>query len=650
MSDRQLVLAAIGGNEQAFSSLVQAHQQALVASAWQLTRNREDAEDLALETCVEAYRHLRSLKEADNFRAWLFIILRNKCYRYLRQRHPENSSLEEHADTLAAPVPLHAGVELFELAAQLPYSYREVLIARYVYDLSYAEIAEALGSSERAVRVRCVRAREQLRQLAQRAEAEESALLQSARALVGGITTMLLSRVNMEVGSTMNVHAQASQGHPAQAPMHWAGWQALSHLAPWKTAVTVTAVLIVSGMGSLLLFHPHGHSSGIMAAGAVTNQVSKSSHAHSALEQSGGMRVVLAIPNHALFTYTLTPPLAGPREAAGKQRAMIKALADPAIGMASDTQDGNLLSVVVLENSVQVTTLAKNADIAKSQLQKVNAVMAQLFAYGQYSSSDPNNIMAYYKPVDSQLQETVRNIMMRRVNPDGRNDVQAYANGLDQVVVEIPGEKDPEHVTKLIGATAWLEFRLVPNEMSVDVQRDANGQTRGLTITEHGKPIADKEVIAASYLVLPGSALKPSSEVTYDQARNPAVSFSIGDQQSRERFSSIISAHIGENLAFVLDNKIIVAPVIKDAIPGDGIISGGFPTLESARELATLLNAGALPVPVRIVESRIVSPTDRQGHSPLTSRIMGVGTAAHQVAKLDAGTQQDIRYNTDTTF
>ncbi len=60
----------------------------------------------------------------------------------------------------------------------------------------------------------------------------------------------------------------------------------------------------------------------------------------------------------------------------------------------------------------------------------------------------------------------------------------------------------------------------------------------------------------------------------------------------------------------MLDNKIITAPTIKDAINGEGIItSGGFTTLESAQDLATLLNAGALPVPVQIVENRTVSAT-----------------------------------------
>lgn len=269
MEDSRLVSAAMRGDAQAFSELVQTHQRALVASAWQLTRNREDAEDLAQDACVEAYRKLRTLKDSSKFRPWLFVILRNKCYRYLQQRHPEEFSLEEHADTLAAPTPYYACTELFALVEQLPLPYREVLIARYVHELSYTEIAEILGGSEQAARVRCLRARERLRTLAQQEQADERLLTQTARALVLGISTTLLSRVTKEIGTTMYAHALSSKAPIAQAPTRWAGWQGLAHVATWQTAATVTAVLAIAGIGLRFALQPHGQpprGAGVLAA------------------------------------------------------------------------------------------------------------------------------------------------------------------------------------------------------------------------------------------------------------------------------------------------------------------------------------------------------------------------------------------------
>ena len=220
MEENPLEMAAMRGDARAFSELVCLHQQALVASAWLLTQSREDAEDLALEACLEAFRKLHTLHDEYQFRPWLFAVLRDKCYDYLRQRRPEEFSLEAHAGTLAAlaPAPSPRPAELFALVEQLPLTAREVLIAHYIGEQSYAEIADVLESDEPAVRTRCLRAREQLRKLAQQREpAEESALLRSAQALVGGISTTLLSRVTSEVEASLRVQAVTGKGLMAQA-------------------------------------------------------------------------------------------------------------------------------------------------------------------------------------------------------------------------------------------------------------------------------------------------------------------------------------------------------------------------------------------------------------------------------------------------
>jgi len=306
------------------------------------------------------------------------------------------------------------------------------------------------------------------------------------------------------------------------------------------------------------------------------------------------LHVVVDIPASAEFTYQLTPALTDPMAAAQKQAQLVTMLADAKKGLGAAH-----LSAIVSENQVTVTSLAKSADEANAQDKKVNAAMLAIFGNGHFREAD---VTKSYKPVDAGLQQNVCRILECRANPNGTRGVRAAAQGTNQVALDIYGVKDPAQMEKMLRVTARMEFRLVPDDINVNLDHATNE----VTITRKGVAITEKEAVDASYLVVAGSALKPNCDVTYDNQHNWAVSFAMKDKASSERFGAVTASNIGKQLAIVLDNKIITAPVIQGAIPGDGIIAGGF-TLESAKELATLLNAGALPVPVTIVENRVVT-------------------------------------------
>ncbi len=173
MDDETLIAATLSGNVEAFGTLVLRYQHPLVAAARHLAaRTADDAEDLAQDALVDAYRNLGALKDRTKFKAWLFGILRHKCLTFLQRRTPDALTLDEMEDTLVTPVP-DDGADLADLLDRLPLADREVLAARYLQELSYDEIAEALGTSVNVVRVRCCRARERLRTLfAARRQAE----------------------------------------------------------------------------------------------------------------------------------------------------------------------------------------------------------------------------------------------------------------------------------------------------------------------------------------------------------------------------------------------------------------------------------------------------------------------------------------------
>ena len=171
--DAQLVAQCLRGDQNAFGELVRRHQERSFAAALHLVGDREAAEDLTQEAFVEAYRGLAGLAEPAKFGAWLYGILRNRCRHYLARRPPQTLSWE--ADAVPEPAindPEPQASELIPLLHTLPQDSREILAARYLHDMSYAEIAQMLGVSVGNVRVRCFRAREALRELLAQSGAE----------------------------------------------------------------------------------------------------------------------------------------------------------------------------------------------------------------------------------------------------------------------------------------------------------------------------------------------------------------------------------------------------------------------------------------------------------------------------------------------
>jgi RNA polymerase sigma-70 factor (ECF subfamily) len=160
------------GNNSGFEQSVIPHLDAAYNLARWLTRNDEDAEDVAQEAC------LRAMKFFDGFhggsvRPWLLTIVRNTYFTWLQKnRRKEIEPLEDEADVRSAganPEELLLeqvnGESLREALDELPAEYREVLVLREMEDLSYKEIAEVVGIPIGTVMSRLARARRRLQQV-----------------------------------------------------------------------------------------------------------------------------------------------------------------------------------------------------------------------------------------------------------------------------------------------------------------------------------------------------------------------------------------------------------------------------------------------------------------------------------------------------
>ena len=162
-------------------------------------------------------------------------------------------------------------------------------------------------------------------------------------------------------------------------------------------------------------------------------------------------------------------------------------------------------------------------------------------------------------------------------------------------MIELPGLDDPNRIKNLLGKTANLTFRLVSEE------EDDFGSE--LLFFEDDTT----QLRVSKRVVMSGDNLT-NARPRFDNLNNETVvSFTL-DRVGAKKFGRVTTKNIGKKLAIILDNKIISAPVIRDAIlGGNGQISGNF-TFQSATDFALLLRSGALPAPLNIIEERTVGP------------------------------------------
>ncbi len=199
--------------------------------------------------------------------------------------------------------------------------------------------------------------------------------------------------------------------------------------------------------------------------------------------------------------------------------------------------------------------------------------------------------------------ETVR----RRVDELGTTEPNIVRQGQDRILVQVPGFDDTRKLKEVIGQTAKLTFHAVHPQVTAEEAE----QTR-VPLGYKIYPSAEGDLVGAYVLqevpVVSGEDLV-DAQPGFDQRTNePIITFRF-NQSGARKFGRFTKANVGEPFAIVLDNKVLSAPVIREAIlGGSGQISGNF-TVEDANNLAIQLRSGALPTSLTIVEERTVGPS-----------------------------------------
>ncbi len=185
-------------------------------------------------------------------------------------------------------------------------------------------------------------------------------------------------------------------------------------------------------------------------------------------------------------------------------------------------------------------------------------------------------------------------IIRRRIDDVGTKEPTILQRGDKRVLVELPGIDNPERIKDLLGKTAQLTFRLVEDDQAFGSEKMVLSDT-------------NEELTINKRVVISGDNLIDAQPKFDSQSNQPIVSFTL-DRLGAQKFGKVTTESVGKRLAIVLDNSVISAPQIREAITaGTGTISGGF-TFQEATDLALLLRSGALPAPINIVEERTVGP------------------------------------------
>ena len=203
--------------------------------------------------------------------------------------------------------------------------------------------------------------------------------------------------------------------------------------------------------------------------------------------------------------------------------------------------------------------------------------------------------------LNTRTMEQSLEIIRRRVDEVGTREPTIQKQGERRILIQVPGIGSASELKTLIGTTAKLGFYKVIRQTS-NANELGNARTQTL-------PARDEEGV---FYVLDKTAVVTGEELvdaqpSFNQNGQPSVSFRFNPGGAR-KFGNYTSDNVGSLFAIVLDNEVISAPQIREAITGgSGQITGNFSVQESS-DLSILLRAGALPAPMRFEEERTIGP------------------------------------------
>lgn len=298
------------------------------------------------------------------------------------------------------------------------------------------------------------------------------------------------------------------------------------------------------------------------------------------------------------------------------------------------------LQLAAPHSGVLPVTLGKSDEQAAfNQLLKEEFPTLEIKDFNRQGAALVYNLILKAKEV-VHLRENARaqslEVIRNRIDQFGVAEPVIVPQGEDQIVVQLPGLRDPQRAMDLIGQTAQLEFKLVEEQPGLNLeelidQALAQGRLKpGYNREELNRALAGKlppdtevylektvdrqtgtvkraPLLLQKKALLTGAAIR-NAAVRIGDYNEPYVSVEFNQAGARQ-FATITGANVNRRLAIILDGTVRSAPVIKERIGGGKAQITGSYTTEEAHDLAIVLRAGALPASVKIVQNITVGPT-----------------------------------------
>ena len=283
-----------------------------------------------------------------------------------------------------------------------------------------------------------------------------------------------------------------------------------------------------------------------------------------------------------------------------------RVLRDAKVGYTNLAIRGSTVEVRIREGADHQNALTKLRELSTP----LGGILA---ATGQRSLeiADAGGGLVRLTVIDTAMTERIRQvveqslpIIEKRINGLGLVEPTIQRQGIDRILVQVPGLDDPKRLLDLIKATAKLEFRLVDMSMSAQDALATRPPSESEVLYE-GKKDPKTPLLIQKQVIVPGEDLTDAQPGFDQRTGEPIVSFRFNTSGAR-KFAQVTQEAVGRPFAIVLDSEVISAPVIREPIlGGSGQISGSF-TVEGANDLSVLLRAGALPAKLVPIEQRVV--------------------------------------------
>ena len=201
-------------------------------------------------------------------------------------------------------------------------------------------------------------------------------------------------------------------------------------------------------------------------------------------------------------------------------------------------------------------------------------------------------------------------VLRKRVDGLGVREPVIAPQGAERILVQMPGEIDPRRARSILEGTTFLEFKLVlgaaPNEDLLRAQYpEGLGEDQQIAVARNDDGSVSTAYLLPQTPVLTGAMLE-DARLGYDRRNRPVVLFR-WNSQGPGIFRKFTAENIDRQLAIIVDEEVISAPVIQSRIGRQGQIEGQF-TAQEAADLAVALRSGALPIPLIVEEERSVGP------------------------------------------